>query len=311
MNIRLPGVAVIALNIASTIAAAQPTPAFTSVTTGVRLDVGVFDGTQPVRRLTKEDFEVFDERVRQEIAIVETENAPLDLLLVVQPLASVPGEGHALIQASTGEVARALRSGDRYGVVIGSAPPVLARPLIDADRPGAAAVSGAAGVALRDAIVHALLLFDRQDRRKAVIVFTDGLEDRSWILPTAVKEAADRAPAQVIVAGLGTKSSFLAHTAWNDGSRAGEHVTSFGGRPELELPRWLIEVAERSGGGALDLRRGQAADQLSRVLNALRTQYVITYTPTGTSTAGWHDVKVVLKGRKGTVVTRSGYWANR
>jgi hypothetical protein len=36
---------------------------------------------------------------------------------------------------------------------------------------------------------------------------------------------------------------------------------------------------------------------------------VITYKPQGVAAAGWHDVGVRLKGKKGTVVTRAGYWA--
>jgi hypothetical protein len=34
---------------------------------------------------------------------------------------------------------------------------------------------------------------------------------------------------------------------------------------------------------------------------------VLTYTPEGVDTAGWHPIEVTLKGRKGRVRARRGY----
>lgn len=44
-----------------------------------------------VRGLTTRDFEVQDEGVRQVVAVQETANMPLDVMVVVQPLASMVG----------------------------------------------------------------------------------------------------------------------------------------------------------------------------------------------------------------------------
>jgi hypothetical protein len=39
----------------------------------------------------------------------------------------------------------------------------------------------------------------------------------------------------------------------------------------------------------------------------MRARYLLTYTPRGVDTAGWHSVKVSLKNSRGDVTARPGY----
>jgi VWFA-related protein len=293
------------------VCAAQRPSVFSSLTAGVRLDVSVFDGPAVVHGLGPQQFEVLDNNVRQQFSIAETSDAPLDLLLVVQPLQSLTVDRQSLIVQSSQALGRTLRNGDRAGVVIASAPPSVVRALLPAGQQQLPEVpSGGESVALRDAIMQTLAQFDAQNRRKALVCFTDGQHDQSWVTETAVRTAADRQPAEVIVAGIDITSSKAGYTIWNDGRRTGEDLARYAGASELDVPRWLLEVVRRSGGRTVNLRGSKAAEQLTNLVADLRSQYVITYAPAGVAPQGWHDIKVVLKGRKGTVSTRAGYWGS-
>jgi VWFA-related protein len=69
-------------------------------------------------------------------------------------------------------------------------------------------------------------------------------------------------------------------------------------------------VTEETGGRALfastdvDLRSAFA-----QTLDEFRNRYVLSYTPTGVATTGWHRLDVKLKAKKGKVTARRGYFA--
>ncbi len=48
-----------------------------------------------------------------------------------------------------------------------------------------------------------------------------------------------------------------------------------------------------------------------RVLNELRARYLLTYYPVGVTRTGWHDLKVSLKGARGDVTARPGYFVSQ
>jgi hypothetical protein len=51
------------------------------------------------------------------------------------------------------------------------------------------------------------------------------------------------------------------------------------------------------------------SELFGRVLNELRARYLLTYSPSNTQ-PGWHDVKVRLKGARGEVTARPGYFVD-
>jgi hypothetical protein len=40
----------------------------------------------------------------------------------------------------------------------------------------------------------------------------------------------------------------------------------------------------------------------------IKSRYLLTYSPRGVSSAGWHPIEVKLKNRRGQVTARRGYW---
>ena len=136
--------------------------------------------------------------------------------------------------------------------------------------------------ALCDAVYAALRLREPGPRRVAVVVFSDGIDTMSWLAPSEVVDAASRSEA--IVYGVATR-----------------------GRERKEP--FLSDVAHATGG--LLFEAASERDLRARfldVLSDIRSRYVLSFTPRGADTAGWHALEVRLKRVKGDVLARPGYW---
>jgi hypothetical protein len=69
-------------------------------------------------------------------------------------------------------------------------------------------------------------------------------------------------------------------------------------------------VADISGGEFLRVPRdANLTEPFGRILAQYRQRYLITYTPSDTTTPGWHRLEVRLRNRPGRVVAREGYVA--
>jgi VWFA-related protein len=102
-------------------------------------------------------------------------------------------------------------------------------------------------------------------------------------------------------------------STWSPGLRAGGTAL----QPVRET-RWIVKEAgkfldnltEETGGRVLfanansDLRA-----TFTKTLGEFRERYVLSYMPTGVSATGWHRLEVKLKGKKGKVTARRGYFA--
>ena len=73
--------------------------------------------------------------------------------------------------------------------------------------------------------------------------------------------------------------------------------------------RVLDDLADAGGGRRWSASSSRDLRELfARVLEELRSRYLLTYSPTGVAREGWHDVKVTLKGARGDVIARPGYF---
>jgi len=75
--------------------------------------------------------------------------------------------------------------------------------------------------------------------------------------------------------------------------------------------RFLRDLSDTTGGRML---RGDGNEDLSavfvKILDEFRQRYVLTYTPTGVSEPGWHELSVRVKRRGASVRVRPGYQVN-
>lgn len=75
-------------------------------------------------------------------------------------------------------------------------------------------------------------------------------------------------------------------------------------------PSELLRNLAKAGGGRhwAAQKPSDLNDLFGKALNELRARYLLTYTPTGVTRQGWHDVKVTLKNARGDVTARPGYY---
>ena len=152
------------------------------------------------------------------------------------------------------------------------------------------AVAAGGGTAAIDAVYAALALAEGSGRRTLVLLFSDGFDNHSWLTPREIVGAAR--DSEVVICGVA-------------------FVPPAGGRWDFQPPPHvglLRQLSEATGGEVVEIRRGSdLAKTFVRILATMRTRYLLTYTPKGAESRGWHDLKVRLKRGNGKVVVRPGY----
>jgi VWFA-related protein len=283
--------ALLALSLVALVAQDQR-PVFRAQVSAVRLDVLVRDGNRPVAGLTSSDFEVTDNGVRQAVEAVQAADTPLDVVFVLDRSQSVAGETLSRLKEAVGATTAGLRPADRAALLTFAHDVSLDSPF-EADRAAfAAAVSrvtaGGATSAL-DAVYGALLVAEGSGRRTLVLLFSDGFDNRSWLTAGDIVRTARESEA--VICGVAFVLPTLAR-----GDRP----------PHVELLRTLSGA---TGGELVAIDRGaDLAPTFVRILDTMRARYLLTYTPAGAETRGWHELKVRLTGARGTVVARPGYF---
>jgi len=265
-------------------AGARQIPVFRSGVELVRIEVSVTRSGRPVDGLGLDDFEVRDNDVVQKLNGVLLEQVPLDIYFVLDMSQSVTGPKLAELRRAAGAFLDGLTGEDRAALVCFSQQVALNEPLtgdLARVRQTLQTVSGTGSTAMRDALYAAIRLHEAGDRRAAAVVFSDGIDNLSWLREDDVVEAARRS--DVVVYGVLTPQP-------SSGNRFLEQVTEdTGGR------LWKVE-ADQDLKGAFE-----------EVLRHIRSRYLITYYPQGVGGEGWHTLKVRLKRGRGDVLARPGY----
>ena len=252
----------------------------------VVIDVSVTDGRRPVLQLQRDDFELRDNGVVQQILDFDSQTLPLDVTVTVDISGSMTPDKRATVERAIGQVSRALRQDDRGAVVtfaarISERSPLQAPPiLIDLSGVGP-------GTSVRDALLLSLVTDRRDDRRQLNLFMTDGDDTSSYFDTRTVVETARHAGGQTSVI-----------------------LVRDNGRLRGPTREMIDQVAATTGGEVLELDGGDdLSNAFLRTVEAFRTSYVLRYTPNGVSATGWHEVVVRVKKRNHTVRARNGYWA--
>jgi Mg-chelatase subunit ChlD len=262
-------------------AAVQQSP-YRSRTDVVLIDAVVTDRRKPVTHLTKDDFELRDNNVVQQILDASRETFPLDVTVVVDISGSMSKADRAVVERAIGQVSAALRPVDRAAVVAFGAHISERTPLGHPPIPIDLSVVGS-GTAVFDALLISLVTPPAVDRRQLVLLMTDGQDTASYFDGQVVVETARYASASTSIVLVPNRAS-------------------------LPMRGVLHAVASTTGGEVIELKRN---DELSRAflaaLESFRTSYVLRYAPAGVTAAGWHDIAVMVKGRDYVVRARRGY----
>lgn len=268
-----------------TATAQQPT--FSSRVEAVRVDVLVKDRGQVVRGLGPQDFEVRDEGVLQDIDLVRLEQVPLNVILGLDVSQSVTGERLEHLLAASNTLLDRLNGDDRAALLTFSHAVRLRQELtgdIARVREALDAVEPIGQTSLVDGTSAAIALSGSDVGRSLLIVFSDGVDTSSFLSSDAVLQSARRA--DVVTYGVAVRSRIS--------------------------PKFLRELGELTGGSVIEIESTKDLSQtFLRVLDEFRQRYLLSFTPRGVPTTGWHRLEVRVKGRRGTVSARAGYQAGR
>ncbi len=198
------------------------------------------------------------------------------------------------------------------------------------------------GTQLYDAVYLASNeLMKKQPGRKALIILSDGVDHGSKTYLEGAIEAAQRADTVIYSIyfaephhnedqqpghGMGRGGGWPGGGGggWPGGGGGGYPGGGGGGRgpgggqrhpeePRVDGKKILERISKETGGRFFEVTKKQTVGQIyDSIVEELRTQYSMGYTPDKDSTAyGYHHVQLTVKKQDMTVQTRAGYYANR
>jgi Ca-activated chloride channel family protein len=226
-----------------------------------------------VRGLAREDFAVLVDGQPQEIETFESVNSALSVVLVLDQSSSMALKLRSS-RAAALEFLAALKPGDRAAVLTFASNVVGFTPF-STDRTAARRALEAARVsgetALYDATAVALRKLRETSGRRAVVLFTDGEDNRSRMSIDQVVDLARATEASVFTVAQGSAEV-----------RA--------------LLRGLDRLARETGGRAWYISSIKSlSDVFREVVAELENQYFLTFTPADQRPRTWHRVEVKTK----------------
>jgi Ca-activated chloride channel homolog len=271
----------------------------------VELDVTVVDQNNvSVMNLKKEDFSVYEDKVKQTIENVNREEVPVSFGLVIDTSGSMRTKLQTVSDASVSLI-KQMRVDDEAFVASFKAEPELVQDFTSDRRELEDAISElytSGGTALLDAIIATADYAQEKGkrRRKALIVISDGLEKNSSVKEKEVMEAIKEDEVQVYLVGFIDEEM--------------EEKSLFGKSPAKKAKELLSRIADDSGGKAYFPKDiGEIPAIAAQIAKDLRTQYVVSYYPSNDKRDGtFRNIQVGVNSqgsRKMIARTRRGYYA--
>ena len=286
---------------------AQPAPrqqpSFRAGVDLVSLNVTVTDGTaRYITDLAAEDFNVFEDGVKQEVTFFNRTNLPIALALLLDTSASMESRLGTAQEAAIG-FARKLRAQDLAEVIDFDSRVVVLQSFTNAvadleqairktSAGGSTSLYNAVYIALKDLKKVVAKNVD-EIRRQAIVVLSDG-EDTSSLLPfEEVLDLAKRSETAIYCIGL----------------RSEGPSTSSRGFKEAEFV--LRQFAQETGGRAFFPNQiGELVNVYGQIGDELSSQYTVGYTSRNPKRDGsWRRVVVRVTRPNLTARTKLGYFA--
>ena len=283
----------------------NPQPSFRAGVDIVSLNVTVTDPAQKyIVDLSQDDFQVYEDGVKQDVTLFNRTNLPIALSLLVDTSASMESRLPIAQEAAIG-FAHRLRAQDLAEIIdFDSRVMVLqsftnkASDLESAIRRtsagGSTSMYNAIYIALKD-LKKAVATKTDDIRRQAIVVLSDG-EDTSSLLPfEEVLDLAKRSETAIYAIGLRASES---STSASKGFKEAEFV--------------LRQLAQETGGRSFFPTQALELNGIyTQIADELSSQYTVGYTSKNNKRDGaWRRV-VVRVSRTGTSTrTKQGYFAS-
>lgn len=269
----------------------------------VYVDVFVTRDGKPVTGLTRENFVIADNGVRQEIDLVDVETLPMSALLVLDTSDSVRGPKLAHLRAAAHAFAEGLGDRDEAGLLTFNHNLRL-RKTLDGDFERLHRVldqtTSGGSTALNDALFTGLKLLEVSRGRPLLLLFTDGLDNSSRLREAEILEMARASEAIIYAVAVRSR----------EGSYRGSRVMR---GASITGSRLLQRITEATGGRVWFAESiANLKDVYLSILSEMETRYVLSYQPEGAVGEGWHQIEVRLEGCKADEVrARTGYVLSR
>jgi VWFA-related protein len=263
--------------------ASQQKHAFSSRTLGVRVDVLVTDGRNPVGGLTAADFELRDNSIVQAIDVVDTSDIPINAILALDTSDSTQGQRQKDLVAASQALLDGLKPRDRAALTTFNnlvTPQIALTSDLSAVRQQLQRIEPAGETSIMDGTYVALTATLEQTGRSLVVVCTDGYDTTSWLQPDEVLESAKRSSAVLYA------------------------VTAAAARRRSPLK----DLADATGGHMLEVNSSRdLRGAFEKILQDFRSRYILAYSPQGVPAEGFHRLDVRVKRKGLTVKARPGY----
>ena len=275
----------------------------------VMLDVTVIDaaGNKPVLDLKQDQFQVFEDKAPQKIEFFSREQVPVSVVFAIDTSGSMKPKLDTVIKASV-NLAKEARPGDEMAVVDFKDSFDLVSEFTEDVSDITDSLQNLTGSG-RTAMLDALYLAsdyahkEAKNRRRAVILVTDGLDRNSYYKFDEVVERLRELDVQIYLIGF-----------TNDLSDDGAWVFKKSDKDKAE--GLLNRLASETGGRAFFPKELPEVHTIAQQISTdLRTQYAVGYYPTNSKHDGTFRtirVQVNASGSRRLVArTRNGYTAPR
>lgn len=246
----------------------------------VALNVTVQDGQKYVGGLQPDDFAVYEDGVKQNVAFFESTAVPIDLIVLIDQSSSMSDKLDLVHEAAAGFL-RTLRDGDR-GAVVGFSNTVSILQPLTSDRAlldkAVRSTTAKGSTSLNNAVYIALKQFGRSAhsdagvRRQAIVVVSDGEDTSSLISFDDVLGVARKAGVNIYTVGL--QSRYVAAR-----QESGHKYFS-----DADLS--MRELARETGALSFFPRPDDLKGVYSAIASELASQYSIGYVPANTHPDG-------------------------
>jgi Ca-activated chloride channel family protein len=270
----------------------------------VSLDVMVIDQNNlAVAGLKKEDFTIYEDKVKQTVENVIRKEVPVSFGIVIDTSGSMWSKIETVSEAAVSLI-RQMQVDDETFVASFKTEYELAQDFTSdrgklEDAIGELFASG--GTALLDAIVAASDYARAKGhcRRKALVIFSDGMERNSAFTEKEVMEAINEDDVQIYLVGFVDEKT--------------EEKGVYGNAFLQEAKNLLSLIADDSGGRAFFPKNINEIPAIAdRIAKDLRSQYVVSYYPSNHNLDGvFRTVNVIVNSqgsRKLIARTRRGYY---
>jgi Ca-activated chloride channel family protein len=283
--------------------ARQQGPSFRAGVELVSLNVTVSDGAgHYVRDLEQNEFDVFEDGVKQDVTFFNRTNLPIALSLLLDTSASMDTKLPTAQEAAIG-FARRLRAQDLAEIIdfdsrvivlqnFTNSAPELEQAIRKTAAGGSTSLYNAIYIALKD-LKKVVAKNAEEIRRQAIIVLSDG-EDTSSLLPfEEVLDLAKRSETAIYTIGLRS----------NEGTG--------GSKTFKEAEFVLRQLSQETGGRAFfPNQAGDLSGVYGQISDELSSQYTVGYTSRNPRRDGaWRRVVVRVTRPNLTARTKQGYFA--